>query len=162
MISRILFFFFPLLLILLPIFLYKNDKTGIMAIWYRLAFDKYSMKMAANLLALVVIFFNLTYFAVFSNDIGILVSTVIMFFLFSVRKSVKAILTIRRNKYLYITLASVTILILFIPHTLSTAYTLGAIIECASIFPATGLENFYNKNLEDEKLGKQFMDAYFH
>ena len=48
MTTKILFFLFPLLLILLPIFLYKKDRPGIVAIWYRLAFDNNSLKMTAR------------------------------------------------------------------------------------------------------------------
>ena len=161
MIAKITFFIFPLLLILLPFFLYKKDRPRITAIWYRLAFDNNALKMAANLLALVIIFFHLTYFSIFPNDIGFLLSTVIMFLMLWTNYSIRLQLAIRREKHLYITLALVTIIILFIPHTLSIAYTLGAILECASIFPATGLEDFYQIHFEEEDLDRKFTDAYF-
>ena len=117
--------------------------------------------MAANLLALVIIFFHLTYFSVFPNDIGFMLSTLIMLLLLRTNYSIRLQLAIRRDKHLYITLALVTIVILFIPHTLSIAYTLGAILECASIFPATGLENFYQIHFEVKDLDRKFTDAYF-
>ena len=161
MTTKILFFLFPLLLILQPIFLYKKDRPGIVAIWYRLAFDNNSLKMTANLLALVVIFFHLSYYAVFPNDMGIMLSTLFMFFLLSTKNSVRLLLSIRRNKYSYMALALITILILFIPHTLPTAYTFAAILECASFFPATGLEDLYQNNFDEEDLDRKFVNAYF-
>ena len=161
MIAKTTFFIFPLLLILLPVFLYKKNRPYLMAIWYRLAFDKDGQKTAATLLVIVIMLFILTYHTIFPNDIGIFISLHILFALLSPKYTARILLAIRRNKYLFRIHAILIILILFIPHTLSIAYILAVILECASIFPATGLENFYEKQLEDEGLGKQFTDAYF-
>ena len=70
MISIIIFFLFPFLLILLPVFLYRTYNSFMVSVWYRLAFSKAGLKMATILLAIVVILFNLTYAAVFHRDFG--------------------------------------------------------------------------------------------
>lgn len=161
MITLIIFFIFPLLLILLPIFMYRTYKPRMVSVLYRLAFSKVGLKMATILLAIVVILFNLTYAASFQKDVGLMISTLIMFFLLSTKKSIRLLLSIRRNKYQFIFLAVLTLLILFIPNMFPISYTLATILECASLFPAEGLEIFYHKNANNLVFNKIFVDAYF-
>lgn len=161
MISIIIFFLFPFLLILLPVFLYRTYNSFMVSVWYRLAFSKAGLKMATILLAIVVILFNLTYAAVFHRDFGFIISTLIMFCLLSTKKSLRVLLSVRRNKYMFILLAGLTLIILFFPNMFSISYTLAAILECASLFPAEGLDLFYHKNFNNENLDKIFVDAYF-
>lgn len=161
MIAKILFLVYPLLLILLPVFFYRKYKPTHVTVWIRMAYDKNGLKMASNMLALVVIFFHLTYFSLFPDDIGIAVSTVMVFFLLSTKHSVRLTLSIRRNKYLFRILALMCVLMLLLPHTLSIAYSLAAILECACFFPAEGLENFYEQHVGEEDVDNRFVDAYF-
>ena len=84
-----------------------------------------------------------------------------MFFLLSTKNSLRVLLSVRRNKYVFILLAGLTLIILFLPNTFSISYTLAAILECASLFPAEGLDLFYHKNFNNENLDKIFVDAYF-
>lgn len=161
MIAKILFLVYPLLLILLPVFFYRKYKPAHVTVWIRMAYDKNGLKMASNMLALVVIFFHLTYFSLFPDDIGIAVSTVMVFFLLSTKHSVRLTLSIRRNKYLFRILALMCVLMLLLPHTLSIAYSLAAILECACFFPAEGLENFYEEHVGEEDVDNRFVDAYF-
>ena len=161
MIARIIFFIYPLLLILFPVFLYRTYKPCMVSACYWLAFSKVGLKTATILLAIVVFLFNLTYVAVFHKDFGFMISTFIMFFLLSTKKSIRVLLSVRRNKYKFIFLALLTLIILFLPNTFPISYTLAAILECACFFPAEGLEFFYHKNFDDENLDKVFVDAYF-
>ena len=161
MMTIIKFLLFPLMLILLPIFLYRSCKPLMMSVWYRLAFHVVGLKLATSLLAIAIILFNLTYVAVFHVDVGFIISTLIMFFMLSNDKNVRLLLSIRRNKYQFIFLAVLTVVMLFIPNMFSTSYTLAAILECAGFFPAGGMQVVYCKNLDLANMDKIFVDAYF-
>ena len=162
MIARTVLFLFPLLLILLPIFLYKKDRPKLVTICYRLAFDHNGLKMVVKSLAVVIFFFHSVCYMVFPKDMGYFFSIpILLILLLCVNKSVKALLAIRRNNYLYCALVLLTILLLFIPRMFSITYTLAAMLECANIFPAKGLEDFCKRQSEDEDVDKKFINAYF-
>jgi hypothetical protein len=161
MIAKFLFLIFPAILMALPVFLYRKHHHALMPLWIRMAYDRNAQKLAANILALYVTFFHVTYFAVFPHDIGIMFSTLLVFFLLSNKRSVKLLLAIRRSKYLFIFIALSCVLMLLLPHTLSTSISLAAILECACYFPADGLERFYENHIGDKDVDHKFVDAFF-
>ncbi|MEE3485380.1 MAG: hypothetical protein VZQ98_13800 [Bacteroidales bacterium] len=161
MVAKIIFFVFPLLLILLPLLLYRKYKPPYIIVWLRLAFDNNARKMATNITQLVLIFFHVTYFAVFPEDYGFIFSSFIVFFMFATKTTVRLMLATRRNKVLYRLLAIASVALLFAPHAFSTSFSLALILECATFFPSKESEDFQEKHLNEEGMDKKFVDSYF-
>jgi hypothetical protein len=117
--------------------------------------------MAANILAMILIFFHPAYYAVFPQDRGIMLSLPIVFFLFFTKLSVKALMTIRRNRYLRWSMTLACLIMPFIPHLLPMAISMAFALEFSYFYPADGMEKYYEEHAGEEDVDKKFIETYF-
>lgn len=161
MTAKLIFFIFPMLLVLLPITLYKRNSPFMVRLWLRMAYDQNTRKMAANLMTMILILFHLAYYAVFPSDKGIMISTLLLFVLFSTKRCVCLLTGIRQGRKLRWVLAILCLGLPFVPHMLSTAISLAFVLETSFFFPAEGLTDFYENNVKEQDVDKKFVEAYF-
>ena len=161
MTAKLVFFIFPVLLVLLPVLLYKRYSPFMVKIWLRMIYDPSTRKMAANALAMILIFFHPAYYAVFPQDRGIMLSLPIVFFLFFTKLSVKTLMTIRRNRYLRWSMTLACLIMPFIPHLLPMAISMAFALEFSYFYPADGMEKFYEEHTGEDDVDKKFIETYF-
>lgn len=161
MTAKLVFFIFPVLLVLIPILIYQRYSSFMVKIWMRMIYDHSTRKMAVNLLAMILIFFHPAYFAVFPQDRGVWLSIPIIFFLYATKFSVKMLLKIRNQRYIRWSMTLACIILPFIPHLLPLAISMAFILEFSYFYPAEGMEKFYNEHAGEDDVDRKFIDAYF-
>jgi len=161
MIANLLLVIFALLLVLIPLLFYKNDKPSCVILWKRLALDRNARMMAVNILALLVIFFHLVYYAASPSEIGVLFSTPVIFFLLLTKRTVKMLLAIRERRWLQVMLSILCIALPLLPHMLPCAITIAFVLLFAFFFPSKQAADFYKTHYNDKDVDGKFVEAYF-
>ncbi len=141
-----IFLLFTVLPSILAEVCYKNSRRKICSIWWNLWGRENAQKLLVYVLALIIIFFHLVYSHVFAGDYGIMISTVIIFVLLSTRRSIAILKWLRRDIRKFGLVALTIIVLLFIPHMLSTAVSLFFILEAAGFMPSEKIDKNYYDN----------------
>ena len=131
--------------------------------WIRLVHDNTTRKLTANILSITVMFFHFIYLSVFSSDIGLFLSSAFVIMLFSTKKTLQIIMTLRYSKHLQLVIAGITLICSFVPHLMSLAVSLAYVLDIALLFPAKGIEDFYEAHINERIADndKRFVEAYF-
>ena len=135
MFSVYLFLFYMLLVFVIPVCEFLSPR------WYRAFLLRISRSASGRrflvcILALLVIFFHLVYFAAFSFSRSIMISTVFVFFLLSTRRTVRLLELIGSSRLLSLLLALVCVLFAAFPLLFPSAVSLTFLLEFALIMPA--------------------------
>ncbi len=161
MVSKLILLIFPVLLVVLPMLLYKNSSPTMMGVWLRMAYNTNGRKMAANILTLVIIFLHMTYYAAYPADMGIMLSTISVFVLLSTKRGVRLLQWLRNHRNFLLIGMALCMPICVVPGLFPSALSIAFNMEAACFFPADGLENFYEEHVGKADVDKQFVDAYF-
>jgi len=141
--------------------LYKNNQPACIMLWKRLALDGNARKMAVNILALIVIFFHLVYYAAFPSEIGIMFSTPLIFYLLSTKRTVRLLLGIRDRRWLQVLMGILCLALPFLPHMLSCAISIAFVLVFAFFFPSKEAADFYKTHQNEEDIDQKFVETYF-
>ena len=116
---KVIFFMFPVLLVLLPVIIYNRYSPFMAKTWLRIITVPNARRVPANILFILLCFFLTIYYAVFPKDWGITPSIFIVVFLAFTSKSIKLLYSIRRNRHLRWSITLACLIMPFIPHLLS-------------------------------------------
>ena len=158
---KVLFFMFPVLLVLLPVIIYNRYSPFMAKTWLRLITVPNARRVPANILFILLCFFLTIYYAVFPKDWGITPSIFIVVFLAFTSKSIKLLYSIRRNRHLRWSITLACLIMPFIPHLLSLAITLAFILESSYFYPSDDMERFYEEHADEADVNEKFIDTYF-
>lgn len=161
MTAKVVFFIFPVLLVLLPVLIYNRYSPLVVRICLHMITDPESKRVPANILVVLLVFYITIHYAVYPKDWGIIPPIAIIIFLSFTKNCIKTLLTIRRKHYLRWCITFVCLIIPFIPHLLSLAITLAFILEFSYFYPSDGMEKFYDDHANEADVDKKFIDAYF-
>lgn len=157
-ISVYLFMVFTVLLILLPLTFYKSQGEKSFNFFIRVAYSPHGPKLFSYMLMLIVISFHLNYYAVFPKEIGIMFSTIIMFYLLSSKRTIALLARIRKNKKWMTGTFLLTLAIAFIPHGLSVSITLAYILIAACHYAGPHTQLYGGEN---SLARTNFVESYF-
>lgn len=135
MFSIFLFFLFMAFLLVFPAWAYKNVK--LYPLWRFMATNEKGRRLAASLLSLVIIAFHLIYYSAFPNDMGIMLSTVYVFFSLSSKHNVRLLTFMRAHLKKFCYGLPLVIVLMCIPHMQPIAITWFASSTRSVCFPAT-------------------------
>mgnify|MGYP000843673822 CR=1 FL=1 len=161
MTQKVLFFIFPVLLVLLPVIIHNRYSPFMAKTWLRIITVPDAKKVPANILFVLLSFFIPIYYAVFPKDWGITPSIFIVVFLWFTKISVKALRTIRRNHRLLWSITLACLIMPFIPHLLSLAMTLAFMLESSYFYPTDDMEKYYDEHADEADVDKKFIETYF-
>ena len=134
MISVIIFLLYMVLILVIPVCEYRKPK------WYSVLMQNMSYtinghRFMAYVLALLVIFFHLAYFAAFPANKGIMISTLFVFFLLSTRRTVHLMRLVNRTRQAVVLLAVASVGWAFLPSLFPCAVSLAFLLQIACILP---------------------------
>lgn len=160
MFSIFLFFLFMTFLLVFPAWAYKNVK--LYPLWRFMATNEKGRRLAASLLSLVVIAFHLIYYSAFPNDMGIMLSTVYVFFSLSSKHNVRLLTFMRAHLKKFCYCLPLVIVLMCIPHMQPIAITLVCIFDTACMFPSNNMDAVESPELEQlGNLVTRHCDTYF-
>ncbi|WP_147331009.1 hypothetical protein [Bacteroides uniformis] len=143
-------------LVAIPTVCYKNESKFALKFWLRMTRTRWSKNLLTYILAAFIIGFHLAYYQGHRAELGIYISSILVFVSLASAKMVLFLKAIRHSKYLLVGLSAATLIITFIPGFLSLACSLAFIIEAACFYPG--------KNALDDACitdPKGFVNAYF-
>lgn len=158
---KVLFFMFPVLLVLLPVIIYNRYSPFMAKTWLRIITVPNARRVPANILFILLCFFLTIYYAVFPKDWGITPSIFVVIYLGFIKNSLKILLAIRNRRYLRWSITLVCLIMPFIPHLLSLAIILAFMLESSYFYPSDDMERFYEEHADETDVNEKFIDTYF-
>lgn len=144
MTTTIILFIFPILLVVLPLALYKSDKPYMARFYERMLAREKMRKLYAQIVLIVLLLFHYIYSTQHIGDFGIVVSTILCATLFSFKRSDRWLTAIREQRRKYLLLALLSVATAFTPHLYTMGVTLAFLLLAASFYPSTQLRERYN------------------
>lgn len=161
MIKIIIFLLFPAMLMAIPAISYRKHTPRHMWLWLRMAHTQNCPKLLAYLLCIVVMLFHVSFFSVFPSDMGLMLSTLAVFYMLSPSRTVKLLTSVRHSRKSFICLAVLAVITAPIPHLLSTSVVLAFMLLGSLFFPAKESSTFYKSLKDDPDADRKFTDYYF-
>lgn len=127
-------------ILLAPIFLYKNRSRRMIHFYQRMSYQEYCRMFYARILLLAVIMFHFAYYWMKPGQYGVMVSTILVFFLFSTKRTLSLVRGIRNSRGVMVFVFTLALALLFTPHMYSFGVTLGYILLAAVFYPSRKLE----------------------
>ena len=147
------------MLLVIPAFAYKNSSRLAVSLYRGMIETRWCKHLLAYVLAGFIIAYHLSFYHTHRTDIGIYISSALMFATLASSKVVSVLKDIRRNRAIMNTLAVSAVLVAFIPQCLSLAVSLAFILELACFYPSRYLK-FWSLIVPDYD-EEQIIDAYF-
>lgn len=137
---------FMTFLLVFPVWAYKNVR--LYPLWRFMANTEKGRRLTASLISLVVIAFHLIYYSAFPNDMGIMLSTVYVFFSLSSKHNVRLLTFMRAHLRKCCYCIPLVVVLMCIPHMQPTALTLICIFDTACMFPSNNMDKVETPELE--------------
>lgn len=137
MIYDILFFLFPLLLIIVPLICYKNNHTFMQRFYIRMTYSYHCRKFYSLIILMLLIMYHYIAHQIMPMEFGIMGSSVfiLLFFRF---KYANRILRLLNDKQLFCFIAMIAALVfLFVPHLFTLSATIGILLLAALFYPSS-------------------------
>ena len=116
-------------IILAPWFLYKNPSRRMILFYQR-----------GKILLLTLILFHFVCYWMKPGEYGVMLSTVMVFYLFSAKRTLSLINGIRNSRGVMVFVFTIALALLFTPHMYSLGVTLGYILLAVGFYPSSLLE----------------------
>ncbi len=158
---KVLFFIFPVLLVLLPVIIHNRYSPFMAKTWLRIITVPGAKRVPANILFVLLSFFIPIYYAVFPKELGIYPSLIIVISLGFPKFCIKVLRTIRRNHHLRWSMTLACLIMPFIPHLLSLAMTLAFMLESSYFYPSDDMQRYYDEHADEADVDKKFIETYF-
>ena len=127
-------------IILAPWFLYKNPSRRMVLFCQRMSYSTRCRLFYAKILLLMLILFHFVCYWMKPGEYGVMLSTVLVFYLFSAYRTLTLLNGIRNSRGVMVFVFTVTLALLFTPHMYSLGVTLGYILLAAAFYPSSLLE----------------------
>ena len=147
------------MLLVIPSFAYKNSSRLAVSLYRGMIETRWCKHLLAYVLAGFIIAYHLSFYQTHRTDIGIYISSTLMFATLASGKVVSVLKDIRRNTAITNILAISAMLVAFIPQCLSLAVSLAFILELSCFYPSRYIK-FWSLIVPDYG-EQQIVDAYF-
>ncbi len=127
-------------LLLAPAFLYKNRKRCMILFYQRMSYSEYCRMFYARILLLTVILFHFAYYWMKPGTYGVMISTLLIAYLFSSKRTLSLLKGIRNSRGVLVFVFTLTLALLFTSLTYSLGVTLGYVLLAAVFYPSRLLE----------------------
>ena len=134
MISAILFMLYVSMLIIIPAVSIHPPKM-VRRLRFAIHHSANGQKFLAYILALLVIFFHLVYFNAFHGNKGIMLSTLLVFFLLATKRTVQLLRFVHDSKYFFAAMTILVLITAFFPTLFSTAASLAFVLNFVCLLP---------------------------
>lgn len=143
----ILHLFLVLSLMIVPMCLYRCSKSYMLMFYIRMTRSCYFRKLYALILLLVILMFHFTYFAINNLEYGMMLSTVVLIYLFSPKRTEGLLSGIRGNKSITALLFTMALASCFIPHLYTLGGTLAYILLASLFYPSVKMAEYKTTSL---------------
>lgn len=127
-------------ILLAPSFLYKSRSRRMVLFYQRMSYSANCRQLYTKILLLTVILFHFACYWMKPGEYGMMLSTVLLFYLFSAKRTLALLNGIRNSRGVMAFVFTMTLALLFTPHMYSLGVTLGYILLAAVFYPASKLE----------------------
>ena len=127
-------------IILAPWFLYKNPSRRMILFYQRMSYSTHCRLFYGKILLLTLILFHFVCYWMKPGEYGVMLSTVLVFYLFSAKRSLSLINGIRNSRGVMAFVFTIALALLFTPHMYSLGVTLGYILLAVGFYPSSLLE----------------------
>ena len=136
MVSLIISLIITAMLLIIPAFAYRNSSRLAMSLYRGMVETVWCKHLLAYVLAGFVIAYHLSFYQTHRTDIGLYVSSALMFATLSSRWVLVVLKAIRRNDAFRNALAVAVVLTAFVPQCLSLAVSFAFVLEMACFYPS--------------------------
>lgn len=164
MIFTILNFLLLMVLLAIPLWLYKSPKRRMLCFYAYMTHSVSCRKFYCLILLQLAILFHFTYFSMGMKEYGLMVSTLLVIYLFSTARTERLLKRLRNSRRNLYTLFLVTLITLFIPHLFTLGATLGYVILAACFYPSHRMESYmvsHSAFPQDEDSKRDLISAYY-
>lgn len=121
-------------------FLYRNRSRRMILFYQRMSYSINCRHFYAKILLLTLIMFHFVCYWMKPGEYGVMLSTVLLFYLFSAKRTLALLNGIRNSRGVMAFVFTVTLALLFTPHMYSLGVSLGYILLAAVFYPSKRLE----------------------
>ena len=130
---------FPLLLLLVPITLYKRGNRFMTRFYMAMLRSSAARKLYLQTLLIVLLLFHYVYVSGHFGEFGVLFSTILCGALFSHKRAVRWLRLLKAHRQLYFRMAVFSMAMVAIPHLYTMAFTVAFLLLAAAFYPSVSI-----------------------
>lgn len=126
---------FPLLLLFVPIVLYKSSNSYMTRFYIAMLRNKAARRLYLQTLLIVLLLFHYIYVSGHFGEFGVLFSTILCGILFSHKRAERWLHLMKAHRQLYFRMAVLSMAMVAIPHLYTMAVTVAFLLLAATFYP---------------------------
>ena len=136
MIHNIIICFFPLLLIVLPMWLYRSKRSFMAKFYLAMLRSGNTRKFYAHMLFFFLLLFHYVFVCGHSGDYGTFFSTIFIAVLWSKKRAMRWLSRLHEDRHLFVGISLLTMAIAAIPHLYTLSMSLAFLLLAATFYPS--------------------------
>lgn len=130
---------FPLLLLLVPVTLYKRGNRFMTRFYMAMLRSSAARKLYLQTLLIVLLLFHYVYVSGHFGEFGVLFSTILCGALFSHKRAERWLHLMKAHQQLYFRMAVFSMAMVAIPHLYTMAFTVAFLLLAAAFYPSVSI-----------------------
>lgn len=130
---------FPLLLLLVPVTLYKRGNRFMTRFYMAMLRSSAARKLYLQTLLIVLLLFHYVYVSGHFGEFGVLFSTILCGALFSHKRAERWLHLMKAHRQLYFRMAVLSMAMVAIPHLYTMAVTVAFLLLAATFYPSASI-----------------------
>lgn len=130
---------FPLLLLLVPVTLYKRGNRFMTRFYMAMLRSSAARKLYLQTLLIVLLLFHYVYVSGHFGEFGVLFSTILCGALFSHKRAERWLHLMKAHRQLYFRMAVFSMAMVAIPHLYTMAFTVAILLLAAAFYPSASI-----------------------
>ena len=130
---------FPLLLLLVPVTLYKRGNRFMTRFYTAMLRSSAARKLYLQTLLIVLLLFHYVYVSGHFGEFGVLFSTILCGVLFSHKRAERWLHLMKAHRQLYFRMAVFSMAMVAIPHLYTMAFTVAFLLLAAAFYPSASI-----------------------
>ena len=136
MIYDVIICVFHLLLIAVPMWLYRSERPFMAKFYLAMLRSENARKCYANILLVLLLLFHYVYVCGHPGDYGALLSTIFVAVLWSKKRTMRWLSQLHEERQLFFGLSLLTMAIVAVPHLYTLAMSLAFLLLAAAFYPS--------------------------
>ena len=136
MIYDVIICVFHLLLIVVPMWLYRSERSFMAKFYLAMLRSENARKCYANILLVLLLLFHYVYVCGHPGDYGTLLSTIFVAVLWSKKRTIRWLSQLHEERQLFLGLSLLTMAIVALPHLYTLAMSLAFLLLAAAFYPS--------------------------
>jgi hypothetical protein len=130
---------FPLLLLLVPVTLYKRGNRFMTRFYMAMLRSSAARKLYLQTMLIVLLLFHYVYVSGHFGEFGVLFSTILCGALFSHKRAERWLHLMKAHRQLYFRMAVFSMAMVAIPHLYTMAFTVAFLLLAAAFYPSVSI-----------------------